>query len=58
MRRHHCRLCGEVVCGECSKTRLETGSAEAGKARVCASCYDLSQVVLRKVRTVGWNAIV
>ncbi|OQR81189.1 hypothetical protein ACHHYP_16691 [Achlya hypogyna] len=37
-RRHHCRLCGLVVCGACSphKTVLQTGGRHA--ARTCLDC--------------------
>jgi len=37
-RRHHCRFCGNVVCGKCSRKRLvhpEYGSP----VRTCQTCY-------------------
>ena len=38
-RKHHCRWCGKIFCGPCSKTkRVVPGSAN--KKRVCKSCND------------------
>lgn len=44
-RRHHCRLCGDVVCANCSAQRVELPLANMeGAVRVCAPCYeDVSQ---------------
>ncbi|KAJ1469909.1 hypothetical protein T484DRAFT_1918524 [Baffinella frigidus] len=45
LRRHHCRVCGRVVCADCSKGRRrllpETGSGtrKALDARACDVCY-------------------
>ncbi|KAJ1475614.1 hypothetical protein T484DRAFT_1592703, partial [Baffinella frigidus] len=40
-RRHHCRMCGRVVCTDCSTARRrvvpETGSTKT-LARVCDAC--------------------
>ena len=36
-RRHHCRVCGNVVCGACSSSRIELKSG-TGKERVCDRC--------------------
>ena len=40
-RRHHCRQCGAVCCGECSSNRkfLESSRSGAPK-RVCDTCFD------------------
>lgn len=35
MMRHHCRKCGKLVCGDCSKGTLQMGSS---KIRVCDPC--------------------
>jgi FYVE/RhoGEF/PH domain-containing protein 5/6 len=37
-RRHHCRSCGKVVCGNCSTHRLILPS-DPSKARVCDACF-------------------
>lgn len=38
VRKHHCRLCGRVICGECSRFRMVL--ERTGKSvRVCRSCY-------------------
>ncbi|PWN26129.1 hypothetical protein BDZ90DRAFT_233273 [Jaminaea rosea] len=43
-RKHHCRLCGRVVCYSCSMQRFVIASYEDGKedtvARACDSCYE------------------
>ncbi|GMH99617.1 hypothetical protein TrST_g10794 [Triparma strigata] len=40
-RKHHCRNCGDVVCGECSQTRILLKHIdEKYKVRVCDSCKD------------------
>lgn len=38
VRKHHCRLCGRVVCGECSKYRMVLEKTNK-PVRVCCSCY-------------------
>lgn len=40
-RRHHCRSCGNVVCGKCSKNRQPLASSRTGALkRVCDKCVD------------------
>ena len=36
-RRHHCRRCGKLVCGSCSKYKLP--NAEGVPQRACKQCY-------------------
>ena len=38
VRKHHCRCCGRVVCGMCSKYRM-TFRLSDKPYRVCCSCY-------------------
>lgn len=37
--RHHCRICGNVVCASCSGKRFMISSSSAA-LRACISCYD------------------
>jgi hypothetical protein len=40
-RRHHCRACGEVICGSCSRWHAKPGEKEGLKSkqqRICARC--------------------
>jgi len=38
-RRHHCRQCGEVVCGDCSNNKRYLQGQ--GKVRICVACAKL-----------------
>lgn len=38
-RRHHCRKCGFVVCGDCSKNKFLIRSQAAEPVRVCDVCF-------------------
>jgi len=38
-RRHHCRICGKVVCGACSGHTLPIAYDNNNPGRVCVSCY-------------------
>ncbi|XP_066996128.2 FYVE, RhoGEF and PH domain-containing protein 6 [Anabrus simplex] len=38
-RRHHCRACGKVVCGDCSDFRAPLQYMKFQAARVCEECY-------------------
>lgn len=40
-RRHHCRVCGEVVCASCTLFKVVKGKAD-GKVRVCKACLSKS----------------
>ena len=39
-RRHHCRNCGKVVCGGCSKNSLLLVNISSKPSRVCDGCWD------------------
>ncbi|EFA79670.1 pleckstrin domain-containing protein [Heterostelium album PN500] len=39
-RRHHCRNCGELVCGKCSDKKFRLPVTDFKPARVCIICYD------------------
>ncbi|XP_038069221.1 FYVE, RhoGEF and PH domain-containing protein 1-like [Patiria miniata] len=38
-RRHHCRACGKVICGNCSSNKLPLLYLANKVARVCDQCY-------------------
>eukprot|EP00039_Didymoeca_costata_P020572 m.341706 g.341706 ORF g.341706 m.341706 type:complete len:449 (+) comp20401_c0_seq1:356-1702(+) len=39
-RRHHCRLCGHVVCNDCCPVRAINKNGGQVKVRVCFLCFD------------------
>jgi len=40
-RRHHCRACGEIVCGNCSDKKWKIPAIDkSSKVRVCTLCHD------------------
>ncbi len=42
-RKHHCRVCGEVVCSTCTVFKVVNGTGdEGGKIRVCKACLGRS----------------
>ena len=42
VRRHHCRLCGQIFCADCSKYKVpgEPFGFSVSRIRVCKHCYD------------------
>uniref|UniRef100_A0A2P2I4E4 Pleckstrin homology domain-containing family F member 2-like n=1 Tax=Hirondellea gigas TaxID=1518452 RepID=A0A2P2I4E4_9CRUS len=39
-RRHHCRKCGRVVCGQCSNKKILLPHQSSKPLRCCLACYD------------------
>lgn len=39
-RRHHCRNCGNVICGNCSKNKFLIPSQSKTPVRVCDTCFE------------------
>lgn len=39
-RRHHCRMCGKLVCGNCSPHRVVLPNIDTTKQRVCVQCFE------------------
>lgn len=44
-RRHHCRLCGELVCGSCSPDQVALVDKFAGPKRACNACFALLETL-------------
>jgi len=40
-RRHHCRSCGRVICGECSEHKISLQYEPTKPQRVCFKCYEI-----------------
>ncbi|KAJ5069294.1 faciogenital dysplasia protein [Anaeramoeba ignava] len=38
VRKHHCRVCGDIICNSCSKTRLIIQEINSKPVRVCDNC--------------------
>jgi hypothetical protein len=61
--RHHCRMCGVLVCGACSDFNLPVRGLRPGAHRVCADCFgsaasapSLSKpTFLSSIRARGWS---
>ena len=51
-RRHHCRGCGNLVCGRCS-TRTVAIAGFSAPVRVCDSCFDVNSVRASLLECIG-----
>ena len=51
-RKHHCRMCGLVVCDRCSKNRVQLKKT-GKKSRVCNECFN--QIAPRHMRSMSNN---
>ena len=38
-RRHHCRLCGDLLCGDCAPIRKSVALKKKGGVRCCHECF-------------------
>lgn len=45
-RRHHCRACGKIFCGECCKFRAKLLYLDNKEARVCSNCLNLIRTLV------------
>jgi len=43
-RKHHCRSCGHVVCGPCSRNMMVVAGVSSNPERVCNKCYGNKRV--------------
>ena len=50
IRKHHCRMCGLIVCDSCSKNRVQLKKS-GKKSRVCNECFN--QIAPRHMRSVS-----
>lgn len=39
-RKHHCRKCGQVVCGDCGKNKIKLSRHATDMVRVCDTCFE------------------
>lgn len=46
-RRHHCRVCGELVCGACSQDQVALTDKFSAPRRACVACCSLLQAMAR-----------
>ncbi|CAI5707119.1 unnamed protein product [Peronospora effusa] len=46
-RRHHCRVCGELVCGACSQDQVSLTNKFKTPRRACVACCTLLQAMAR-----------
>jgi len=56
-RRHHCRRCGSVVCGGCSKNRIIILAQSNKPVRVCETCYEKSTNHLNRSKKSSINSV-
>ncbi|ODM99815.1 FYVE, RhoGEF and PH domain-containing protein 6 [Orchesella cincta] len=54
-RRHHCRACGKVVCGNCSGNQAPLQYLQNAAARVCDSCYECLLDEFDKLSGLSYN---
>ncbi|OWZ23005.1 hypothetical protein PHMEG_0002183 [Phytophthora megakarya] len=46
-RRHHCRVCGDLVCGACSQDQVSLTAKFTTPRRACVACCSLLQAMAR-----------
>lgn len=47
-RRHHCRLCGEIICGACSPDQVQVMGLFPAPKRSCVACFTLLQLMMHE----------
>lgn len=45
-RRHHCRSCGKIFCGDCCKLKAKLLYMDNKEARVCNNCFEIIEFTL------------
>lgn len=47
-RRHHCRLCGEIICGACSPDQVQVIGLFPAPKRSCVACFTLLHLLMHE----------
>lgn len=55
-RRHHCRSCGKIFCGDCCRQRAKLLYLDNKEARVCGNCFNLLEYTLSNTEVDSDNA--
>jgi hypothetical protein len=55
-RRHHCRACGDCICGKCFSHKIECPWLQGYEQQVCTKCYEKIQTYRRIRNRAGPNS--
>uniref|UniRef100_A0A6G1S4M4 Zinc finger FYVE domain-containing protein 9 n=1 Tax=Aceria tosichella TaxID=561515 RepID=A0A6G1S4M4_9ACAR len=56
-RRHHCRSCGKIFCGDCCKHKARLLYMDNKEARVCNNCHQLIEFTLSNPTEVSTSSL-
>lgn len=57
-RRHHCRSCGKIFCGDCCRLKAKILYLDNQEARVCNNCYNLIESILANTAEVYNSSVI